>query len=111
MYVNLTPVNSPTYGTKTKQQAGDTTTYPSGPSVCSPRSKAYQQPRWRRDCERCWRDARRNLLRTFKNKSDLPSEIQVYQNPILVSLRFEYQAKFPDDSPFVLRKEIFSSYS
>lgn len=103
MYVNLTPVNSPTYGTKNQTtSAGDTTTHPGcGPAFVLAARRISNLAGG--DCERCWRDARRNLL-AFQNKSDLFSEIWELSESNIGELEIEYQAKFPDDPLSVLRE-------
>lgn len=70
------------------------------PCVCS-RSKAYQQPRWRRLRTLLTRGA---IYWHFKNKSDLFSEIWELSESNIGELEIEYQAKFPDDPLSVLRE-------
>lgn len=103
MYVNLTPVNSLTYGTKNQTtSAGNASTHSRCCSafVLATRGLFHLACR---DRKSRWRHAWCNLL-AFQNKSDLFSEIWELAKPNIDELESEYQAKFPDDPLSVLRE-------
>lgn len=103
MYVNLTPVNSPTYGTKNQTtSAGNTTTHPgcSATVVLATRGIFHLLA----EIAKAAGVTRGAIYWHFKNKSDLFSEIWELSESSIGELETEYQAKFPDDPLSVLRE-------
>ncbi len=88
---------------KTKQQALETRQHITDVALrLFSRHRRIRQPRWRRLRERCWRDARRNLL-AFKNKSDLFSGSGVSESNI-GDLRLSIR-QIPHDDPLSVLRE------
>lgn len=101
MYVNLTPVNSRTYGTKTKQEAQETRQH-----ILDVALRLFSQQGIihlaGRDCKAAG-VTRGAIYWHFKDKSDLFSEIWELSESNIGELELEYQAKFPGDPLSVLR--------
>lgn len=103
MYVNLTPVNSLTYGTKNQTTSTGNTAAHSG--CCSAFVFAARVSSTSlAEIAKAAGVTRGAIYWHFKNKSDLFSEIWELAKPNIDELETEYQAKFPDDPLSVLRE-------
>ncbi len=103
MYVNLTPVNSSTYGTKTKQQALETRQH-----ILDVAMRLFSQQGVSATSLAQIAQAagvtRGAIYWHFKDKSDLFGEIWELSESSISDLESEYRAKFPHDPLSVLRE-------
>lgn len=103
MYVNLTPVNSRTYGTKNQtRSARNAPTHPRCGSTSFLTAGGIIHLAGR-DCKAAG-VTRGAIYWHFKDKSDLFSEIWELSESNIGELELEYQAKFPGDPLSVLRE-------
>lgn len=92
MYVNLTPVNSRTYGTKTKQEAQETRQHILDVALRLSHSRGYHPLLG--EIAKAVGVTRGAIYWHFKDKSDLFSEIWELSESNIGELELEYQAKF-----------------